>query len=61
MRPQDHYDHGVRLLDTIVEHKNDESFDVPQAAVLAQAAQAQFLGGLLKFLLDMDPYIFLRG
>lgn len=61
MTPKDHYDNGVKLLDTISEHKDDEAFDVTQATALAQAAQAQFLGGLFKFLLDLDPYIFLRG
>lgn len=59
MRPREHYDAGVRLLDTIIEHKDDEFFDVPQATALAQVAQAQFLGGLLSFLLEMNPYVFL--
>jgi hypothetical protein len=61
VRPQNHYDNGIKLLDTIVEYKDDEDFDVAQASALAQAATAQFVGGLLKFLLELDPYVFLRG
>jgi hypothetical protein len=59
--PAWHYANGVDLLTCIGSNKDNPRFDAVQAGVLAEAATAQALLGLLKLLIDLGPYALLRS